>query len=259
MMLRVKTPHVFTMNEYEQKGVWQRNGPWTFTYNYSRWGYNRLTATLLTNNEQSEQSVQGSVGCFWRAITTSMIPHSQERDCMFDFHTSSLWHHTSTWRTLVHPTPAVEERAATGQGDCFCLLWWDDHHTNTLPYIRARTYTQKLSIKPIPPNGRTLILLTGAQGGNEDCHLYIHDPWLTPLPHVPPPSWPGNGTLLGWDKEDRNRERDHIWMEHSDTNTTVFATQISPQMGSKPVLIHLFCLHPTHPHTHTPCFHSHNC
>lgn len=107
------------------------------------------------------------------------------------FHTSSPWHCTSTSRTLVHPTPAVEERATAGQGDCSSLLWRDEHHTHTHIHTDARThkqrythtYTQKLSVKPIPPNGRSFILLTGAQGGNEVCHLYIHDPWLTPLTH----------------------------------------------------------------------------
>ncbi len=47
------------------------------------------------------------------------------------FHTSSTWHCKSPSRTLVHPTPAVEERATAGQGDSSCLLWWDEHHTQT--------------------------------------------------------------------------------------------------------------------------------
>lgn len=83
------------------------------------------------------------------------------------------------------------------------MTGWTSHtHTH---YILTQKHTQKLSVKPIPPNGHSLILLTGAQGGNEVCHLCIRDPWLTSLPHLPPPSWPGNGTLLGWDGGDRNR------------------------------------------------------
>lgn len=177
------------------------------------------------------------------------------------FHTSSPWHCTSTSRTLVHPAPAVEEGATAGQEDCSCLLWWDEHHTHThtQPYTHTWIYTQKLSVKPIPPNGHSLILLTGAQGGNEVCHLYIHDPWLTPLPHSPPPSWPGNGTLLGWDGGDRNRDWDSVWMERSDTNTSMLSTQISPQMGSKPVLSHLFWYLPPTPLLSLTLSHTHNC
>lgn len=134
------------------------------------------------------------------------------------------------------------------------MTGWTSHtHTH---YILTQKHTQKLSVKPIPPNGHSLILLTGAQGGNEVCHLCIRDPWLTSLPHLPPPSWPGNGTLLGWDGGDRNRVWDPVWMERSDTNTSMLSTQISPQMVSKPVLSHLFwfssppsCLH-SHSHTH---------
>lgn len=55
-------------------------------------------------------------------------------------------------------------------------------HTHTQNYIPRRIYTQRLSVKPIPPNGCSLILLTGAQGGNEVCHLY---PW--PLVDFAPP------------------------------------------------------------------------
>lgn len=131
-------------------------------------------------------------------------------------------------------------------------------HTHTQPYTHTWIYTQKLSVKPIPPNGHSLILLTGAQGGNEVCHLYIHDPWLTPLPHSPPPSWPGNGTLLGWDGGDRNRDWDSVWMESSDTNTSMLSTQISPQMGSKPVLSHLFWYLPP-PLLSLTLSHTHNC
>lgn len=167
------------------------------------------------------------------------------------FHTSSPWHCTSTSRTLVHPAPAVEERATAGQGYCSRLLWRDEHLTHTQLYTHADTHTQKLSIKPIPPNSHSLILLTGAQGGNEVCHLYIHDPWLTSLPHSPPPSWPGNGTLLGWDGGDRNRVWDPVWMERSDTNTSMLSTQISQQMGSQPVLSHLFWFSSTPPYLHS--------
>lgn len=136
------------------------------------------------------------------------------------------------------------------------MMGWTSH-THTQPYTHTWIYTQKLSVKPIPPNGHSLILLTGAQGGNEVCHLYIHDPWLTPLPHSPPPSWPGNGTLLGWDGGDRNRDWDSVWMERSDTNTSMLSTQISPQMGSKPVLSHLFWYLP--PLLSLTLSHTHNC
>lgn len=101
-------------------------------------------------------------------------------------------------------TPLQLLRRGQTQGREIALAYYDGTnvtHTHTHNYIPTRIYTQRLSVKPIPPNGRSLILLTGAQGGNEVCHLYIHDPWLTSLPHSPPPSWPGNGTLLGWEGE----------------------------------------------------------
>lgn len=76
------------------------------------------------------------------------------------------------------------------QGRKIALAYYDGTnitHTHTDNYIPTQIHTQRLSIQPIPPNGRSLILLTGAQGGNEVCHLYIHDPCLTSLPHSPPP------------------------------------------------------------------------
>ena len=87
------------------------------------------------------------------------------------------------------------------------------------------------SLRPIPPNGHSLIRLTGAQGGNELCYLYTPDLWLTSLPHLPPPSWPGNDPLL------RGEERagrvvggagDVLFeWESSDTAIGVLSTQIS--------------------------------
>lgn len=98
-----------------------------------------------------------------------------------------------------------------GKGNCRAgrlllpiMTGWASHAcTHHYTHTHIQIYTQRLSVRPIPPNGRSLILLTGARGGNEVCHLYIHDPWMTSLPHSTPPSWPGNGTLLGWEGGDR--------------------------------------------------------
>lgn len=85
-------------------------------------------------------------------------------------------------------TPLQLLRRGQSQGREIALAYYDGMnilhtHTHTQLYIPTQIYTQRLSIKPIPPNGHNLIVLTGAQGGNEVCHLYIHDPWLTSLPH----------------------------------------------------------------------------
>lgn len=105
----------------------------------------------------------------------------------FFFHTSSrdtARRHRELWFT-----PLQLLRRGQLQGREIALAYYDGMIiTHTHNYIPTQIYTQRLGVKPIPPNGRSLILLTGAQGGNEVCHLYIYDPWLTSLPHSPPPS-----------------------------------------------------------------------
>lgn len=141
-------------------------------------------------------------GCVWMLVTYHFFFSPP--------HTSPPWNCMLTSRTLVHPVQLLRRGQLWGRE--IALTYYDRMnitHTHTRTYAHAhshnyiptRIYTQRLSVKPIPPNGQSLILLTGIREGNEVCHPYIHDPWLTLLPHSPPPSWPGNGTLLGWEGE----------------------------------------------------------
>lgn len=88
----------------------------------------------------------------------------------------------------LNPCPAVK-RAIAGQGNRSCAIMTartSQAHITHWPLIPRRIYTQR-RVGPIPPNGCSFIQLTCARGGNEVCHLYICDPWMTSLPHLPPP------------------------------------------------------------------------